>query len=118
MGNSVPGPGAGQPHLTHGVMAVAEGRKVAESLRPATSVVAEARRVRLVAAAEEANGRPAIAVRRAAALPRAALAVRGGRRAAAAVDRAAVEEDPLEVAEAEVGEQERKIREMVIRTEG
>jgi len=84
------------------VMAVAEGREAAEGLRPATSVVAarvqqgteavespkratsvvvEARRVRLVAAAEEANGRPAIAVRRAAALPHAARAVRGGRRA-------------------------------------
>jgi hypothetical protein len=87
-------------------MAVARVKEVAESLKPATSVVAEAKRVRLVAAAEEANGRPAIAARRAAALPHAALAVRGGRRLAVAVDRAAVEEGPLEVAEAEVGEQE------------
>ena len=128
-GNSVPGPGAGQPHLTHGVTAVAEGREAAqdlrpvtsvvagtvkvqvtegavEELRPVTSVVAEARRVRLVAAAEEANGRPAIAARRAVALPHAARAVRGGLEAAAAVDRAAAEEGPLEVEEAEVGEQE------------
>ena len=87
-------------------MAVAEGREAAEGLRPATSVVAEARKTRLVAAAEEANARPAIAVRRAVALPHAALAVRGDRRAAAAVDRAAAEEGPLEVEEAEVGEQE------------
>ena len=60
---------------------------------------------------------PVIGARRAGALLRAALAVRGGRGAAAAVPRAAVEEGPLEVAEAKVGELERKIREMVIRTE-
>jgi hypothetical protein len=79
-----------------------------EELRRATSVVAEARRVRLVAAAEEANGRPAIAVRRAAALPHAALAVRRGRGAAAAVDPAAVEEAPVAAAAAgeDVGKQE------------
>ena len=85
---------------------MAEGREAAEGLRPVTLVVAEARKTRLVVAAEEANARPAIAVRRAVALPHAALAVRGDRGTAAAVDRAAAEEDPLEVAEAEVGEQE------------
>jgi hypothetical protein len=83
-------------------MVVAEGREAAEDLRPATSVVAEARRVRLVAAAEEVNGRPAIAVRRAVALPHAALAVRGDRRAAAAVDRAAAAVDPAAAGEAPV----------------
>ena len=67
-------------------------------------------------ATEEANVRPAIAVRRAGALPHAALAVRGDRRAAAAaVDRAAAAEDPAAVEEApvaaaavaeDVGEQE------------
>jgi len=123
MGSSVLGPGEGQPHLTHGVTAVAEGREAAQGLRPAisvvaarvqqgteavespkraTSVVVEARRVRLVAAAEEANGRPAIAVRRAAALPHAARAVRGGRRAPAAVDRAAVVGDPAAAEEVPV----------------
>ena len=56
--------------------------------------------MRLGAAAEETNGLPAIAVRRAVVLPHAALAVLGGRGAAAAVHRAAVEEGPLEVAEA------------------
>ena len=49
---------------------------------------------------------PVIRARRAGTLPHAAVAVGEGRGAAAAVDRAAVEEDPLEVAEAEVGEQE------------
>jgi hypothetical protein len=84
---------------------VAEGREAAEALRSATSVVAEARRVRLVAAAEEANGHPAIAVRRAVALPHGARAVREGRRAAAAVDPAAVvEEAPVAAAgEEDVG---------------
>jgi hypothetical protein len=102
MGSSVPGPGAGQPRLTHGVTGVAEGREAAEGLRPAISVVAEARRVRLVAAAEEANGRPAIAVRRAGVLPHGALAMRGGRRAAAAADPAAVVGDPAVAEEAPV----------------
>ena len=55
-----------------------------------------------MAAAEEANGRPAIAVRRAVALPHAALAVRGGRRAAAAADPAAVAGDPAAAEEAPV----------------
>jgi len=120
MGSSVRGPGAGQPHLTHGVTAVAEGREAAqdlrpvtsvvagtvkvqvtegavEELRPVTSVVAEARRVRLVAAAEEANGRPAIAARRAVALPH----------AAAVGDPAAAEEVPVAAAGGEdVGKQE------------
>jgi hypothetical protein len=120
MGSSVRGLGAGQPHLTHGVTAVAQGREAAENLRPAISVVAGvrevaeglkpaisvvagARGVRLVAAAEETNGRPVIAVRRAGTLPRAAPAVREVRGAAAAVGRAA-EEIPLEVAD--VGEKE------------
>ena len=87
-------------------MAVVEGREAAQGLRPVTLVVGEARRVRLVVPAEEANALPAIAVRRAAALPHAALAVRGDRRAAAAVDRAAAGEDPLEVAEAVVAGEE------------
>jgi len=47
---------------------------------------------------------PVCRARRVGALPHAALAVRGGRGAAAVVHRAA-EEDPLEVAEAKVGEQ-------------
>ena len=102
MGSSVRGPGAGQPHLTQGVMAVVEGREAAQGLRPVTLVVGEARRVRLVVPAEEANALPAIAVRRAAALPHAALAVRGDRRAAAAVDRAAVVGDPAAAEEVPV----------------
>ena len=90
--------------LRRATSVVVQAREVEESLKPATLVVAEARRVRLVAAAEEANGRPAIAVRRAGALPHAALAVREGRRAAAAVvgDRAAAEEAPVAVAAAGV----------------
>ena len=79
-----------------------------------TLVVGEARRVRLVVPAEEANALPATAVRRAVALPHAALAVRGDRGTAAAVDRAAVVGDPAAVEEppaaaavaAVVGEQE------------
>jgi hypothetical protein len=125
MGSSVLGPGAGQPQLTHGVTAVAQGREAAQGPKPAisveaarvqateavespkraTSVVAEARRVRLVAAAEEANGRPAIAARRAGALPHAAVAGEGR---GAAVGRAA--EEAPEVVVAEVGEQEWEIR--------
>ena len=79
--------------------------EVVESLKRVTSVVAEAARMPWVALGmEEANVLPVIEVRRAGALPRAALAVRGVRGAAAAVDRAAVEEPPVAV----VGEQEIK----------
>ena len=87
--------------------------EVVESLKRATSVVVEAARMPWVALGmEEANVLPVIEVRRAGALPRAALAVRGVRGAAAAVDRGAVEEDPLEVEDLKeavavvVGEQE------------
>ena len=131
----VPGPDPGHRHQTPGATAKvqvtgaveelkratsveAQARKVAEGHKPATSVVGGEKRVLLVDLARaEANVLPVIGARRAGALLRAALAVRGGRGAAAAVPRAAVEEGPLEVAEAKVGEQERKIREMVIRTE-
>ena len=107
MGSSGLGLGAGQPHLTHGVTAVAEGREAAESLRPAISVVAGEKRVLLVDLARaEASVLPVFAARRAGALPRAAPAVREGRGAAAAVGRVAAEENPLEVEEAEVGEKE------------
>ena len=57
-----------------------------------------------MAAAEEANGRPAIAARRAGTLPHAAVAAEEGRGAAAVVGRAA--EEAPEVVVAEVGEQE------------
>ena len=124
MGSSVPGLEAGRPHPTHGVTAKvqvtevveelkratsveAQARKVAEGHKPATSVVGGEKRVLLVDLARaEANVLPVIRARRAGVLPHAALPVREGRGAAAAVDRVAVEEDPLEVAEAEVGEQE------------
>jgi len=105
---------------------VAQGREAAEGLKPATLVVAarvqakEAveglKPVTLVVAGERralsadlakggASVLPVIRARRAVALPPAPPAVREGRGVAAAVDRAAAEEDPLEVAEAEVGEQ-------------
>jgi hypothetical protein len=104
MGSSVRGPGAGQPHLMHGVTAKAQVTEGAEEHKRATLVVAGGKRVRLVAAAEEANGRPAIAVRRAGALPRAAVVAEEGRGVAAVVDRAAVE-DLKEAVAVEAAEQ-------------
>jgi len=107
MGSSGLGLGAGQPHKRPEGMAVAQVKEVAESLRPAISVVAGEKRVLLVDLARaEASVLPVFAARRAGALPPAAAAVREVRRAAAAVGRAAAEENPLEVEEAEVGEKE------------
>jgi hypothetical protein len=87
--------------------------EVVESLKRATSVVAEAARMPWVALGmEETNVRRAIAARRAGALPRAALAVRGVRRAAAAVHHGAVAVVPVGAAAvvADVDEQEWEIR--------
>ena len=116
MGSSVPGPEPDQPHPTQGVTAVAQGREAAEGLKPAisavavkvqvtevveslkraTSVVAEAARMPWVGLGmEETNVLPVIEVRRAGALPRAALAVRGVRGAAAAVHHGAVAVVPV-----------------------
>ena len=125
MGSSVLGPGEGQPHLTHGVTAVVQGREAAQALKPAISavvarvqateavespkratsaVVGEKRALLADLTREEANGRRAIAARRAGALPHAAVAAEEGRGAAAVVGRAA--EEAPEVVVAEVGEQE------------
>ena len=76
------GPGAGQPPQTPEGTAVAQGREVAEGLKPATSVVARGERrwrptsdlsggrraLWVDLAGEEANVRPAIEARRAAVL--------------------------------------------------
>ena len=70
--------------------------EVVESLKRVTSVVAEAARMPWVALGmEETNVLPVIEVRRAGALPRAALAVRGVRGAAAAVHHGVVVEVPV-----------------------
>ena len=123
MDSSVPGPGAGQPlqrpegtavaqvrkvveSLKPATLVVAQVRKVVESLKPATAVVAEGKRALLVDLARaEANGHRAIAARRAAVLlPRAVghpAAVVGPPAAVAVAEVAVV------VAEGEdVGEQE------------
>ena len=114
-----------------GVTAVAQGREAAEGLKPAisavavkvqvtevveslkraTSVVAEAARMPWVALGmEETNVLPVIEVRRAGALPRAALAVRGVRGAAAAVHHGAVAVVPVGAVVADVDEQECEIK--------
>ena len=133
MGSSVRGPEPDQPHLTQGVTAVAQGREAAQALKPAilavaarvqateavgrpkraTSVVAEAVTMPWVALGmEETNVLPVIEVRRAGALPRAAVAVRGARGAAAAVHHGAVEEVPVGAVAvvADVDEQEWEIK--------
>ena len=98
MGSRVRVPGAGRPHPTHGVTAKVQVTKVVEGLKQPTPVVAEGARAPWgVPEREETSVLPVIRARRAGALPRAALPVRGGRGAAAAVHRAAVEEEPLEV---------------------
>jgi hypothetical protein len=120
-GSSVPGP---EPELlqpTPGVMAKVQVGKVAENHKPVTSVVVQAtkpveslkpampveeggkRALWVDLARAVANVLPVIRARGAGALRRAALEVQVGRRAGAAVHRAAVEEDPLEVAEEEAG---------------
>src|SRR5512139_3606455 len=116
-GSSVPAPEAGRPHPTPGVMAVVPVTGAVEGPRRATSAVGVTARVPVTGAAEglrratsvvgeaatmpwgvpekgEASVLPATGARRAGALPRAALPAQGGRGAAAAVHRAAVEEPP------------------------
>ena len=91
MGSRVREPGAGRPHPTHGVTAKVQVTKAVEGLKQATPVVAEVARAPWgVLEKGETSALPVIRARRAGALPRAALPVRGGRGAAAAV----VEEPP------------------------
>ena len=97
LGSSVRVPGVGQPLRTPEGTARAQVRKVVESLKPATAVVAGVGRVLLVDLARaEANVRRAFRAGRAAVLP---LGVVG--------NPAKVGEPPVE---AVVGEQEREMR--------
>jgi hypothetical protein len=93
MGSNVPGPEPGQLLQTPEDTAVVQGREGAESLRPATSVVAGGKRALLVDLARaEANVPRAIAARRAAVLLPAAVVGHP----------AAVEEPPAAAEEAAV----------------